>query len=147
MGTTTFTRVGETSGREPQPSVATFSEEGEFIAWSWSPDGQRLAGYRRLEDGMNAGIVIYSFDSGEFDRLTEFGRNPVWLSDNRRLLFFHPYERKLFLVDSETREHKELVTSAENINFPDISPDNRHIYASVRDEEADVWLLTFNKES
>jgi serine/threonine protein kinase/Tol biopolymer transport system component len=146
MGSTTIMKVGETTGREPPPSVAPFNEEGQFVAWSWSQDGKRLAGYRRLEDGTNAGIVIYSFDSREFERLTEFGRNPVWLSDNRRLLFFHPYERKLFLVDSETRDWKELVTSTDNINFPDISPDNRYIYASVREEEADVWLLTFNEE-
>jgi Tol biopolymer transport system component len=78
--------------------------------------------------------------------LTDFGRNPVWLSDNRRLLFFHPYERKLFLVDSETKEFKELTTPTENVMFPDISPDNRYIYASVREEEADVWMLTLNEE-
>lgn len=139
--------VDENAREEPIPEVATFNEEGSiFIAWSWSQDGKKLAGFRRLGDGTFAGIVIYSFDSREFDRLIDFGRNPVWLSDNRRLLFFHPYERKLFLVDSETGEHKELVTFTENIMYPAISPDNRYIYASVLEEESDVWLLTFNEE-
>jgi hypothetical protein len=46
------------------------------VAWSWSSDGKRLAGYRRQQDGVNAGIIIYDFETQEYERLTDFGRNP-----------------------------------------------------------------------
>ena len=55
-----------------------------FCAWSWSRDGKRLAGESGESQG---GIEIYSCESGTYQRLTDFGFNPVWLSDGRRLLF------------------------------------------------------------
>jgi Tol biopolymer transport system component len=132
---------------EPPPQVAPFNEEGaEFVASSWSHDGRRLAGYCRLADGTNAGIFLYNVDSREFTKLTEFGRNPEWLRDNRRILFFDSYKRKLYLIDSETRRVKEL-ESPRSLGFPTLSPDNQHIVAVQFESEADIWLLTLDEES
>jgi hypothetical protein len=44
-----------------------------FMIRSWSPDGRRLAAERRLDDGTPSGIVVYGFESGKFERLTDFG--------------------------------------------------------------------------
>jgi hypothetical protein len=103
-----------------------------------------LAGYRRFQDGgRNAGIVVYSFDSREFELLTEFGRNPVWLNDDRRLLFFSPDDDGLFLVASDTKQPKPLGRSG---LFPALSPDNQSIYVSIPIDEADIWLLTLDED-
>jgi TolB protein len=125
--------------RQP-PQIPAFVEEGvEFIASSWSPNGRRLAGYRRFQDARNAGVVVYSFGSQEFELLTESGRNPVWLNDNRRLVYFDPDDDGLFLVSSDTKQRKPLGRCG---LFPALSPDNQFIYASIADDEADIWLLT-----
>jgi hypothetical protein len=138
--------VDESTNDAPPPQVAPFNEDGaEFVASSWSRDGRQLAGYRRLADGTNAGIVFYSVDSREFTKLTEFGRNPEWLNDNRRILFFDPYKMKLFLVDSETRRVKEL-ESIRSYGFPTLSPNNQHIVAVDFESAADIWLLTLHEE-
>lgn len=75
------------------------------MIWSWSADGRKLAGYKDS-------IYSYSFDSGRYERLTEFGEHPVWLNDNQRLLFFA--QDKLYLLDSRTRKSLEILSVAPN---------------------------------
>ena len=131
------------------PVLPSLEEEGaEFIAWSWSSDGKELAGWRRdRSTGRDRGIIVYSFDSEAFESLTDFGRNPVWLGDNRRLLFHDESREKMFLVDRSTKQVRELVSgSAIRGEHLAISPDDRHIYAATRVLEADIWLLTLNEK-
>jgi hypothetical protein len=108
-----------------------------------SPDGKRLAGFVPRQDGSYAGIMTYSLDSGRFDTLTDYGVDPIWLSDNRRLLFIH--EGKIHLVDSETRKAHEILSIAPQEvarrGFA-LSRDDRQIYFSVANTEADVRLMT-----
>ncbi|MDQ3649070.1 MAG: hypothetical protein M3458_02080, partial [Acidobacteriota bacterium] len=35
----------------------------------------------------NPGILIYTFETNSFERITDFGSRPIWLHDSRRLLF------------------------------------------------------------
>jgi Tol biopolymer transport system component len=121
-------------------------EDAEFIAWSWSSDGRRLAGWkRRKSDGRDIGIVVYSFESENFESLTEFGRNPVWLEDGKNLVFGDDERLRLFLVHSETKRIRELTTSVPTeLTLATISPDDRYIYASIRTIESDIWLLTLH---
>jgi Tol biopolymer transport system component len=133
----------EASREEPTQIAAYDEEDALFVAWSWSPDGKRLAGYRRRQDGVNAGIVIYDFDTQEFERLTDFGRNPEWLADNRRLIFVGETESGIFLVDSETRNWKQIAPEGA-LTCP-LSADNRSIYTHIPTEEADIWLLTLSQ--
>jgi Tol biopolymer transport system component len=123
-------------------------DDAMFIAWSWSRDGTRLAGWRRIKStGRDAGILVYSFESESYESLTDLGRNPVWLSDGRRLLFSDEPTGKIFLVDSETKRIKELTTEdSPTYHRAAISPDDRYIYTSIHTEEADIWLLTLNEE-
>ncbi len=44
-----------------------------FMVRSWAPDGQRLAGERRNENGLPSGLYLYSFPSQRFERLAEAG--------------------------------------------------------------------------
>ncbi|PYT96848.1 MAG: hypothetical protein DMG34_23485 [Acidobacteria bacterium] len=94
------------------------------------------------QDGSYVGIMTYSLDSGRFDKLTDYGVDPIWHSD-RRLLFIH--EGKIHLVDSETRKAHEILSIAPQEmarrGFA-LSRDDRQIYFSVANTEADVWLMT-----
>jgi Tol biopolymer transport system component/tRNA A-37 threonylcarbamoyl transferase component Bud32 len=112
-----------------------------FDLWSWSGDGQRLAGDCNRPDGSFAGIAIYSFASQQYEHLTDFGRFPVWLKDGRRLIFTH--QGKLILVDSQTRKVRELFSAALGSDMAaTLAPDNRVIYMTFSSTEADIWLAT-----
>ena len=116
----------------------------QFWPSSWSPDGRRLAGYHMV-DGSFAGVVIYSFDTRRYQKLTEFGHAPRWLSDSRRLLFNH--QGKLYLVDSLTKNvHQVAIAPRYEINpwLFGLSRDNRLIVFSVASTEADIWQMNLD---
>ncbi|MCX6636133.1 MAG: hypothetical protein NT090_13790, partial [Acidobacteria bacterium] len=116
---------------------------GWFGVTDWSHDGQLLLGHMRRADGTSNGIGIYSLADGSFEKVSEIGFLPRWLSDCRRILFWH--EGRLYLVDRRSRTPREVlapsgVQGTMDQNF-DISPDNRRIYFSLMASEADIWLL------
>ena len=114
---------------------------GVFWAFSWSPDGRRLAGWSSRQNE-HPGVVTYEFASGDYERVTEFGSNPVWLKDNRRLLFSH--QERLYLVNVETKKVRELsppLPPSSRLDGYGISSDNRTLYYGLASKEADVWLL------
>jgi Tol biopolymer transport system component len=111
-----------------------------FIAWSWSPDGRKIAG-NKPEGGSSAGIGIYSLDSRGVDWTTDRGARPVWLSDNRRLLFRDG--DKIKLVDSQSRKVREILSVAPNSPVSlSVSRDDRRICFCVATAEADIWLMS-----
>ncbi len=115
---------------------------GYFQAWSWSKTGSMIAGQLINPDGSEAGIGIYHVASNKFERLTRYGMDPVWLSDDRRLLFSH--DGGIDLLDSRTgRTHPVLSVAPQSVakrGFA-VSADDRLIYFSQTTTEADVWLL------
>jgi len=119
---------------------------GYFQAWSWSRDGRKLAGYLIRPDGSAAGIGVYTIDSKTFEKLTEEGMDPVWLKDQRRLLFYN--NGRIDLVDSTTkRTHTVLSVAPQTIakrGFA-VSPDERTIYFSLISTEADIWLMDWGR--
>jgi Tol biopolymer transport system component len=137
------TRPWQSQTAEPLPPLTTADES--FSAWSWSPDGAKIAGFQQRSDGAFTGIAVYLVESRQFVKLTDFGIDPIWLADSRRLLFNH--DGRLFLVDSETRRtHPVLSVAPHDVakrGFA-ISRDNRRIYFSLANTEADVWLLNMN---
>jgi hypothetical protein len=78
--------------------------------------------------------------------VTTHGSDPVWLSDNRRILF-HDAGR-LHIVNTESGAAKEVLSiEPEEIarrGFA-LSPDDRQIYFSVSVTEADVWMVEMEK--
>jgi Tol biopolymer transport system component len=113
-----------------------------FIPSSWSGDGLKLAGWQQWMEKGKAGIYVYSFASQSYQRLTTFGASPVWLSDNRRLLFI--YNAKLYVVDSLAKKPK-IIHAFNSIIWSDLagialSKDDRQIYFSQVTTEADIWL-------
>jgi Tol biopolymer transport system component len=113
-----------------------------FEGWSWSRDGKKLAGIKHLPNGVHSGIGIYYLESKTYDWLTDFGDWPIWLNDNRRLLFVS--QGKLFLFDTQTRKHQQVLVVTDqdvDIGSPAISHDNRTIYFTYVAAEADIWLM------
>jgi Tol biopolymer transport system component len=100
-----------------------------FEGWSWSPDSKKLAGVKHLPNGVHSGIGIYNLDLGSYDWLTDFGDWPMWLNDNRRLLFVS--QGKILLFDTRTRKYQPVLTVTANdvdIGSVGLSSDNRMIY-------------------
>jgi serine/threonine-protein kinase len=112
---------------------------GLFTANAWSPDGERLAGDIGRKD---AGIVVYTFRSRTYERLTDFGQWPVWLPDGRRVLFVSGGDG-FFVVDRATKRVRKIFSAARDvIGPPRLSRDGRQMFFSRRVTEADIWLLT-----
>jgi eukaryotic-like serine/threonine-protein kinase len=131
-----------TSGAGETPlNVRVDKFSGYFQAWSWSKDGKDIAGYLINPDGSAAGIGIYSIESDTFERLTDFGMDPVWLSDNRRLLFYN--NGRIDLVDRATKKSHTVLSVAPHAiakrGFA-LSSDDRLIYFSQTSTEANIWL-------
>jgi Tol biopolymer transport system component len=126
------------------PDVISARDEAgtKFDAIAWSPDGRRIAGFRIRPDAGSEGIETYSIENRAFERLTETGSNPRWLSDGRRLVYMNE-KRGLSLVDSRSkRSHELLFLPPDGLSNPVPSQDDRWIYFVRRSAEADLWLLT-----
>lgn len=117
------------------------AEKGKisFMATSWSTDGRKLAGWTTDTDSAKQHITIYDFTSQQYRDLTNIGGFAVWLADNRRLVFCS--EDKIFLLDTQTKKLKELLSVKPNIiDSIAITKDNGAIYYSVKKRESDIWL-------
>ncbi|HEX3187411.1 MAG TPA: protein kinase, partial [Pyrinomonadaceae bacterium] len=113
-----------------------------FEGWSWSSDGKKLAGIRHLPNGVHSGIGIYDLETKTYDWLTDFGDWPIWLNDNRHLLFVS--QGNLLLLDTQSRKQRQLMVVSDqdvDIGSPAISRDNRTIYFTYVAAEADIWLM------
>src|SRR4030095_7033936 len=112
----------------------------KFNPWDWSPDGLTLAGALSGGDSGSQGIMTYSFQTHQFEQITEFGTAPLWLNDNRRLLFQD--QGTIYLVDCRTKGKPNRICSvAPNaLSGFTLSPDERTIYFSMDSTESDIWL-------
>ena len=142
LGLLALPALGQRNGNFTTPNWESL-RGSRFGVSSWSPDGRQLAGQRTGADGSFQGIVTYSFESQQFQQLTEFGHVPRYLGDSQRLLFNH--QGKLYLVDSRTKKVHEVLSVAPNEINPwhfGLSRDDRLIVFSMAVTEADVWLAS-----
>jgi serine/threonine protein kinase len=128
---------------EEQTPVATPSgvdNISHFVARSWSPDGRYLAGTGYIAIGV-VSLVTYEIATGHYEKFSDLGNTPRWLNDNRHLIFIN--EDKLYLVDLQTRKPQEIYSfMPQSLSGMDISKDNRSIFVSTTDAEADIWMLS-----
>jgi eukaryotic-like serine/threonine-protein kinase len=138
-------------------------QDPPFAVWSWSPDGQHLAGQRYLRTPQalsvhdtrpggrqsaqsGGGIVVYSLASRSYTRLTDYGEFPVWLGDSRRLVFSSA--GKLFLIDRASKKVRELLSvTGETLSAPSVTRDDQWIYFQRGTSESDIWMATLQRQS
>jgi TolB protein len=127
----------------PRPDAA-----GHFVPWSWSPDGRRLAGFRRPVPGQRAepAILVLSVDTGEYTKVPCEAQQPppVWLPDGRRLVY--AAQNRLLLLDLTTGRSRQLLDAgpgrlelAAGGGFA-VSAATGHIYIAPVLREGDIWL-------
>jgi Tol biopolymer transport system component/predicted Ser/Thr protein kinase len=125
----------QTPERLPNPP------SGRWRASSWSFDGRSLAGC----DGsasLGAGVLVYTFESRSFTKLTDRGCSPVWLADNRRLLFTHA-RNTVAVVDRDSGAARDILSRPnELIELQSVSRDGRQLFLLVHSKEADIWMAT-----
>ncbi len=82
-------------------------------------------------------------EAQKYERLTEVGASPRWLSDSRRLLFYD--EGKIHLVDSQSRRTREILSAAPNEiqQWYALSRDDRLIVFGLVVVESDIWMATW----
>jgi Tol biopolymer transport system component len=115
------------------------SSIGQFNVNDWSPDGLRLAGMNGVQD---TGILTYDLASGTYERLTDFGQWPVWLADNRHLLFVSGGSA-FYVIDSRSKEVREVLSVTRDVlGPPRVTRDGREVVFTRRVTEGDVWLVT-----
>jgi Tol biopolymer transport system component len=108
-----------------------------FLATSWSPDGEWLAGFSQQP----LSAAVYSLKSRSYQRLTEYGGAAVlWLKDSRRLLF--EVKGKKMVFDLRTKQSHEISPSESGWSYLSLSSDNRAIYLVRNSSEGDIWMAT-----
>jgi serine/threonine protein kinase/Tol biopolymer transport system component len=117
--------------------LPTPPDNQRFVAWDWSPDGKRMIGNL---SGPPSVVASFSFETNQYEKLTEFGGGAMWLPDSTRFVFF--YQNRLYLGDVKTKRVREVFSSGENeIRSVDVSPDGELLYFSVYSSGSDIWLL------
>jgi sugar lactone lactonase YvrE len=116
--------------------------------YSWSPNGRALAGTVVRPDGSDVpGIVLYWLESKKYQRLTDFGSGPAWMSDSRRLLIGDPSRGKILVVDTASGKSVPLLDiSVGTVSGKvGISRDDRTIFFQRDHMEADIWQVTLER--
>jgi len=122
---------------DPDPSLHP------FIPNAWSPDGAKLAGQIGFSDRGGIGIVVYTFASRSYERLTDFGEWPAWFGDSRRL-FFVSKGKEFWVLDTRTKQTRKVYSTAWDVlGPPRVTRDGRSVFYSRRVSEGDIYLLTF----
>jgi Tol biopolymer transport system component len=111
---------------------------GFFRVWDWSPDGTKLAG--NFSAAAGAGVGFYSFETGRYEKLTDYFSIPRWLPDGRRLIFEH--NGRAMIADTVTKEVRTILHDLpDEIRNISVSPDGRLLIYTTRERESDIWLL------
>jgi Tol biopolymer transport system component len=127
--------------QSPEPLPPLDPPSSRFLVNDWSPDGKHLVGAAETPIG---GVVVYSLESHQYERLTDFGEWPVWLPDSRRILFV-ANGKNFYVVDSSSKQvHKVFSVTRDVIGPPRLTRDGKTAYFSRRVTESDIWLLTLN---
>lgn len=112
-----------------------------FIAWSWSPDGKKLAGWASNDNGELFNSYVYTLETQQFEKIADVGMRQYWLSDNRHLLCVQ--NDKLYLLDSQTKSARVLLTVPRSeIRNASIAHDRQRIFFSLATDKSHIGLLT-----
>lgn len=128
---------------EGGPELQITRGGGPKIDPAWSPDGRHIAYY----DLAAGGLWLVAPTGGAPRQLTDFGSQPAWFPDSRRLVFSNPgrptigayewpatYNSTLWIVDLDSGNAQALTErdpEAGGQGAPAVSADGRWIYFST----------------
>lgn len=125
----------------PQPVRMSIRPEVSFGVRHWSSDANKFTIYLRTLNGGPPGIGFYSIAPERVEQLSNGGDFPLWLNDNRRLIYMN--RGSLWLVDTETKKSRTLLSvQPNNIHTFSLSRDNRRLCYTLRTSESDIWILS-----
>jgi eukaryotic-like serine/threonine-protein kinase len=133
------------SAASPKPLPGATTGGKSFSQTTWSPDGARLAGSLRSDNGRPSGVGVYDI-AGQTTTIIAADEAPgvKWLADSRRVVYFTKNGWELVVLDTVTRMRTivdvRLPGPSANEIFA-ISPDNRTIYYGAARAEADIWIM------
>jgi len=119
-----------------------YREGGTVYPSSVRSDGKVIVCGVTLPDGAYAGIALYDVGKSTYRKVLDDGQNPVWLADNRRILFIK--DLQLSVLDTETGtvrpiEGIPLFAAPVDDNQFSISPDNSVLFYVKKEAESDIW--------
>jgi eukaryotic-like serine/threonine-protein kinase len=128
------------AGRAPQ--LVPGPEGGiYFVAWDWSPDGEKLAG---TFSGTFSGVGYYSLAGRKYEKLADVEAYPMWLSDSRR--FVYSAEGKVYIADTVTKKVRLVFDAGQaQIRSVGIAKDDGLFYFAVYESESDIWLMDLQR--
>ncbi len=127
------------------------AEEDRYGVHSWSPDGKKLAGgFFSSSARFIPGVVIYSFDTGKYERVSDRGVTygllnffgcPDWVDQNRLIAID---QNDLILINTQTNETKTILTvpATKTMTWLSYSRSAAKIFFSTNSPESDIWLLS-----
>jgi Tol biopolymer transport system component len=128
---------------EPLPPI---DAQHVLTGASWSPDGRSLIGLSsRVRNIAEVdGVVVYSLAAKHFENISNDGPDvsygePAWLPDGKRILY--PLKEHLILVDTMTKERREITPSISGLSSIAISSDGRALYVRMVHTVGDIWLM------
>ena len=137
--------LGQPLGAAKAQPLPRFDDAGHaFMVYSWSPNGLVLAGTVARPDGSDVpGIVLYWLESKKYQRVTDFGGGPAWMSDSRRLLLVDASRGKILVLDTASGKSAPLLDVPFRTDFGNvgISRDDRTIFFVRNRMEADIWQV------
>jgi serine/threonine protein kinase len=135
-------RVGGDRAIDLTAGSTVDDSQGKF-----SPDGESIA-FRSERDG--GGLFTMGATGESVRRVTDFGMDPCWSPDGRRLAFAteavdDPYGRQLvsalWTVELATGRTKQLIAKSDAVQ-PAWSPDGRFIaYWANTGGQRDIWIV------
>jgi Tol biopolymer transport system component len=128
---------------EPLPRI---DAQHVLTGASWSPDGRLLIGLiSRVSNVAEVdGVEVYSFAANHFEKISNDGPDvsfgePVWLPDGKRILY--PLKEHLILVDTMTKERREITPSISGLSNIAIPRDGQALYVRMVHTVGDIWLM------
>ncbi len=154
---TQIVEVDKPWGQQMPVTLPVVNEAGDwFNGYSWSPDGKYIVGTVGTLQGKEVrnlpGLVLYSFETNRYERLTDFGSRPEWLNDSRHIVFTYNggkgemAERQVWVVNMTTKVVKTIMTPPNSsISTVGLTRDSRQLFVTVNAHQADIYLLTLDK--
>ncbi len=129
--------------RIPEQLPPAGNDREVFFTSSVSPNEEWFAGsvIKKNGDPLPA-VFLYSRKAKSYVQVSDSGGNPLWLNDNKRLLF--EKNGNLWILNSQTKKKHVVMTAPENVQISSfkISGDNHTLLYLYQTQESDIWQAT-----